>query len=151
MCCFKCYFEPNERFDINPLSLNDAHFGPFHQTLDAEMKRFHKKELGTKPKQAEPITPDEEALLWLKGELGCQSARALQNTVYFYNCKIFGLRSYDEHRDLKCCRVYLEYTDFGSKTNAGGLKHLKVDNKCVCQYENVADADHCVVNILNSI
>ena len=26
--------------------------------------------------------------------------------------------------------VYLEYTDFGSKTNAGGLKHLKVDNKC---------------------
>ena len=76
MCCCKRYFEVNERFDVNPLSLNDARFGPFLQTLDAEMKR-------------------------LQG------------------------------------RVYIEYTDFGSKPNAGGLKHPKVDNKCVCQYENV--------------
>ena len=101
--------EPNERFNVNPLSLNNAHFG----------------ELKTKRKQAKPITHDEEALLWLKKELGCLSARALQNTVY---CNIFGLRNYDEHRDLKCfrfekkvyeqCHVYLEYTDFGSKTNA---------------------------------
>ena len=61
VCCFKCYFEPYERFDVNPLSLNNAHFG----------------ELTTKPKQAEPITHDEEALLWLKEELGCQCARVL--------------------------------------------------------------------------
>ena len=55
------YFEPYERFNINPISLSNAHFG----------------ELRTKSKQAEPIPPDEEALLWLKGELGCQYARVL--------------------------------------------------------------------------
>lgn len=112
------------------------------------MKRLHKKGLGTKPEQAEPITADEESLLWMKGEFGTHSGRALQN-----KCKVFGLRSYDEHHCLQCSqfekkidemgRVYLEYTDFGSKTNAGDLKHLKVENKCVRQYENPADPDHC--------
>jgi len=79
------------------------------------------------------------------------------NTVYFYNCKVFGLRSFDEHRNLKCSqftkhlekwkRVYMEYTDFGSKTNCGGLKDMKVENKKVRQHENPDDPDHCVVNI----
>ena len=95
------------------------------------------------------MTADEESLLWRKGEFGTHSGRALRNTVYFYNCKVFGLRGYDEHHRLQCSqfekkidemgRVYLEYTDFSSKTNAGGLKHLKVENKCVRQYENPAD------------
>ena len=46
--------------------------------------------------------------------------------------------------------MYLKYTDFASKTNAGRLKHLKVDNKCVRQYENSADSDDCVVNIFET-
>ena len=149
VCCFKRFFEVNGKYNINPLCLSDMRFGAFCQTLDGEMKRLHKKGLGTKSKQAEPITPDEEALLWAKGELGTHCGRAIQNTVYFYNCKVFGLRSYDEHLDLKCLQfeksvdekghVYLEYTDFGSKTNAGGLKHMKVENKCIRQYENPVD------------
>ena len=71
---------------------------------------------------------------------------------------MFGLRSYDEHRSLQCKqfekkldergRVYLEYTDCGSKTNRGGLKHMKVENKTVRQYENVDDSEHCIVNII---
>ncbi len=54
---------------------------------------------------------------------------------------MFGLRSFDEHRNLVCSqyekkvdevgRVYIEYTDFGSKTNRGGLKHMKVENKTI--------------------
>ena len=70
---------------------------------------------------------------------------------------MFGLRSFDEHRNLQCSqyekkvddqgRVYLEYTDYGSKTNRGGLKHMKVENKIIRQYENPADEEHCVVNI----
>ena len=160
VCSFKRFFETNERFDVNPLTPSDTRFGGFRQTLDAEMKRLHKKGLGTNPSQAEPISPDEESLLWAKGQLGTHCGRSLQNTVYYYNCKVFGLRSYDEHHDLQCSqfekkldeqgRVYLEYTDFGSKTNAGGLKHLKVENKHVRQYENPADPDHCVVNIFET-
>ena len=63
VCCFKHFFEANNRFDVNPLSAHDGRFVAFRQTLDAEMKTLHKKGLGTKTKRAEPITPDEEALL----------------------------------------------------------------------------------------
>ena len=157
VCCFKLYFEENGVYDINPFRGDDACFGNFRATLDAEMKRLHGKGLGTSSKQAQPITPDEESLLWASGQLETQTAKAFLNTVYFYNCKVFGLRSYDEHRNLRCAqfekkvdekqRVYLEYTDYGSKTNRGGLKHIKVENKTVRQYENVSDPDHCVVNI----
>ena len=75
----------------------------------------------------------------------------------FLQLQRFGLRSYDEHHNLRCSqfakkldekgRVCIEYTDFGSKTNRGGLKHMKVQNKTIHQYENPDDADHCVVNL----
>ena len=77
--------------------------------------------------------------------------------VYFHNYKVFGLRSYDEHHRLQCKqfvkkvdedgRLYLQHKDFGSKTNTGGLKPTKVDNKVVRQHENPEDSEHCVVNI----
>ena len=60
---YLCY-EQNGVFDVNPLSSSDARFGNFRVTLDAKMKRLHRLGLGTSSKQAEPITPDEEALLW---------------------------------------------------------------------------------------
>ena len=158
VCCFKRYFEHHGIHGVNPLNLNDARFGDFRGTLDAEMKRLHGKGLGTTTKQAEPISSDDESLLWSSGQFGSHNAQALLNTVYFYNCKVFGLRSFDEHRNLKCAqfvkkvdekaRVYIEYTDFGSKTNRGGLRQMKVENKTVRHYENLNDSDHCVVNLL---
>ena len=42
---------------VNPLRVDDSTLGIFRATLDAEMK-------GTTIKQVEPITPNEEALLW---------------------------------------------------------------------------------------
>ena len=87
-------------------------------------------------KQAEPISPDEEAVLWAQGIFGTHNAQIPTNTVYFYNCKVFALQSY-EHRNLKRdqftkkvdekSRVYMQYTDYGNKSNRGGLKHIKVD------------------------
>ena len=71
-------------------------------TLDAEMKRLHGLGLSTSSKQVEPITPDEEALLWTNQQFGTHCVMALINTVYYYNCKVFRLRSYDEHRNLQC-------------------------------------------------
>ncbi len=101
VCCFKRFYNQNERYDINPLCSTDEIFGNFRSTLDAEMKRLHGSGLGTSSKQAEPISPDEEAMLWSSGQFGAHNGKASLNTVYYYNCKIFGLRSYDEHRNLK--------------------------------------------------
>ena len=157
VCCFKRHFELSGVHDINPLSPGNAVFGDFRITLDAEMKRLHASGLGVRTKQAEPILPDEEAILWAKGLFGTHNAQVITNTVYFYNCKVFGLRSIDEHRNLlreqfskkvdEKSRVYLEYVDYGNKTMRGGLKHMKVEPKVLRQYEDVSDPDHCVVNI----
>ncbi len=109
------------------------------------MKRLHGMGLGVSTKRAEPISSDEEAILWAKGLFGTHNASVLTNTVCFYNCKVFALRCYDEHRKLlreqfskkidNRSRVYLEYTDDGNKANRGRLKHIKVDPKVVRQYE----------------
>ena len=153
-----CYhlFECNKVHTINPLNNGDPLFGGFCSTLYAEMKRLHGMELRTTTSQIEPITPDEGAVLWAKGLFGAYNGQALTNTVYFYKCAFFSLRSYNEHRNLqheqfskrvdKEGRVYLEYVRYDNKTNRGGLKHMKVDNKVVRQYENPDDPDHAVVN-----
>ncbi len=78
----------------------DPTFGEFRRSLDSEMKRLHGMGLGVKTNQAEPLSPDEEAILWSKGLFGSHNGEALLNTVYFYNCKVFGLKSYNEHRNL---------------------------------------------------
>ena len=124
------------------------------------MKRLHRLGLGANVQQAEPITDEEEALLWSSGQQGTHSAHALLNSVYYYNCKIFALRSYDEHRKLLCTQfekkvdeqngVYMQYTEFGSKTNQGGLKHMKFQNKHVRQYADSEAGERCVVHIFDT-
>ena len=99
--------------NVNPLRVDDSSFGNFRATLDAEMKRLHGKGLGTSSNQAELITPDEESLLWTSGQLGTHSAKGLLNTVYFYNCKVFELRGYDEHCNLRCAQFEKKWDEKG--------------------------------------
>ena len=53
-------------------------------SLDAEMKRLTAKGLGCEIKQAEPVTEDEEQLLWTKGIFGDTDP----NTLFFLIGKI---------------------------------------------------------------
>ena len=46
-------------------------------SLDAEMKRLQRCGLGSKRKKAEPITSEEEEILWQRGILGSSSPQAL--------------------------------------------------------------------------
>lgn len=54
--------------------------------------------VGIRPKQAEPISAETENKLWEKGLLGNGTEKSLLNTMFFYNCKLFGFRGVDEHR-----------------------------------------------------
>ena len=56
--------------------------------------------IGTTTKQAEAISQETENILWEKGLLGNGSSKAILNTMFFYNSKLFGLRGVDEHRNL---------------------------------------------------
>ncbi len=48
----------------------DHDFADFKKSLDAEMKRLQSKGLGSKKRQAEPLSLDEEEILWENGLLG---------------------------------------------------------------------------------
>ena len=123
------------RWNGNP-SLNifqDGEFADFRATLDAEMKRLQAAGVGTKKKQAEILT-EEEDLLWEKNLLGAHNPETLLDTVIFYNGLFFALRGGKEHRQLRRepCQIevveppnkrpFLRYSEDVSKNHPGGLK-----------------------------
>ena len=132
-------------------------FCELRTTLDAEMKRLKRAGIGAKKRKAEPLTHEEEEMLWSSGVLGHHSPKALLNTVFFFNGICFALRSGAEHRQLRFrdCQIkvirkpgekaYLHYTEHVSKNNQGGLKGRKVEPKEVIQHENLEDPARCPV------
>ena len=110
----------------------DADFDGFKRTLDGEMKRLRSTGLGVRPKRAEPITVNEENLMWEKGLLGSDSPQVLLHTMVYLCGLNFALRSGQEHRDLQLSQIelvehtdqppYLVYTENISKNNRGGLE-----------------------------
>ena len=66
------------------------------------MKRVKQVGIGSDKCQPEPLSPEEEELLWKKGILGDHSPQALLNSVFFFNGVCFALRGGDEHRTDNC-------------------------------------------------
>ena len=97
----------------------------------------------TKKPDKEGITEEEENTFWEKNLLGSQTAKSLLHTIYFYNGKLFGIRS-NEHRNLRYINFRVEsnctkYDESVSKTYHGGLKDLKYKPRVVkhdCCKEN---------------
>ena len=63
--------------------LKEEAYADFRSTLDAEMKRLKRAGMGSHRRQAEPLTQEEEELLWEKRILGDYSPQALLNSVFF--------------------------------------------------------------------
>ena len=118
----------------HPRYIKDSLFAEFRATLDAKLKRLQRLGIGSKTKQAEPLTEEEEEILWQKGLLGDHTPQALLNTMVFMNGLYFALHSGREHRELRFDssqislverdgqRPYLEYTEDDSKNLPAGLK-----------------------------
>ena len=65
------------------------------------MKRLQRSGIGSQKKKAEPLTIEEEELLWQKGFLCAKSPHALVDTMIVLNGLCFALRSGSEHRQLQ--------------------------------------------------
>ena len=139
---------------------NDKIFADCRTILDSEMKRLRKAGIKTKGLKAEPLSLDEEELLWKRGILGDHSPDALLNTVFFQIGINFALRSGAEHRALRHgenCQIvvveqtgqrpYLQYTEDCSKNNQGGLQGRKIKPKKVIQHANTANPSRCPVRL----
>ena len=137
----------------------DPEFANLKSSLDAEMKKIQASGKGSIKKQAEPLSLEEEELLWEKKLLGDHSPEALLNTIVFMNGLYFALRSGNEHRDLRhnpCQiqlfeppgeRAYLRYTEDTSKNRPGGLKGHKIKPKVVVHYSSPENPQRCFVEL----
>ena len=137
--------------------LDDPEFLDVKNVLDNVMKERARENLGLVRKRAELITVEHEEHLWKTGVLGEDTPDKLCDTVLFLLGINLALHACDEHHDLrhdsaekpsqlsferdptigKRCLVYRE--DTVTKTNDGGLSHLKKERKIVWVFpsENV--------------
>ena len=137
----------------------DPDFSEFRASLDAEMKRLQGDRIGSKKKQAEVFTSEEENKLWEMGLLGDASPQSLLDTMVFYNGFYFALCSGQEHRQLRRNtpqielverpgeRAYLKYTEDISKNRPGGLKGRKASPKVVIHHANIEVPERCFVRL----
>ena len=72
------------------------------------MKEFTAAGIGPKKTSADPLALQDEEQLWWSGTIGFHSSKALSYSVYFYNCKVFGVRAMNEHFS-----VMVEQYEFG--------------------------------------
>ena len=140
----------------------DSKFTSIRAALDSEMKRISREGIGSKRRQADIITEDEEDALWLKGFLGDKTPQSLLDTVIFYNGLYFALRSGQEHRQLRSrpCQIdvverpgersYLLYTEDISKNRPGGLKSRNITPKVVKHHANNDHPERCFVRLFKN-
>jgi hypothetical protein len=131
------------RHDIAESGVKHQNSSVLQKVLDANMKELLSRGFGTKVKQADPILPEDEEKIWEAQVFGMHSAQILQYTVFFYNCKLFGLHAFDEHRSLECeqfeigsdnHRKYVHFIGRSNKTFKGGIKQMQLQNKDIKHY-----------------
>ena len=157
VCGIQRYFRMNVDSSID--FFKDSEFADFRICLDSEMKRLQRAGHGSKTRKAEPLTTEEEELLWTKGLLGKGSPQALVDTMLVMNGIYFALRSGSEHRQLRGdpCQItlyerpgqrpYLEYVEDISKNRSGGLKGRKLKPKIVQHHNNPTNPERCFVEL----
>ena len=69
--------------------------------LDSEMKRLQASGIGTAQRQAEPITFEDEKILWRIRILGDSTPQCLLDTMLYMNGLYYALHGGKEHRDLR--------------------------------------------------
>ena len=147
---------------IKKKSLQLIYSAPPIQTLDSEMKRLKAKGLGMAVNKAEPISLEEEELLWESGALGDTEAMTLLSTVFYLIGVHFALRSGTEHRRLRFKNSQIEliaakpeknepckliYHEDVSKTNQGGLKSRKFPPKTVTYWPRSDKPERCLISL----
>ena len=146
------------RLEVNLFKDDDPHFYHFRAMLDQRMKELSQKGVGSHRNRAAPVTVDDEIQLWESGTLNGDTSQGLSYAVFLYNCKVFGFRGGDEHRNLDVSqyevttdhRGHQKLVYFGrtAKNLQGGLKQRKIEAKAIEQHGDPSNP-RCVVKLFD--
>lgn len=150
------YLRENGRPEVSFLDDKNPTYDLLRKSLDAKLKQLTRKGVGCHKKQAQPITPEMEQVLWDEGIFSRKTGEGLTNAVYWYSSKMFGLRATDEHRQLDVSQFtigtdqtgkYLRFLGRGCKNWQGGLHQQKIDPKDLKIYAKPELGERCAVSI----
>jgi len=122
---------------------DDTEFMLFRKSLDSRMKELAAAGVGTEKKRADPITVADEDRLWTK-VFGDNTSLGMSYAVFFYNCKLFGFRGMDEHRNLAAEQFqvkadtvgkYINFSGRVCKNVQGGLDQRRIEPKLIKHFE----------------
>ncbi|XP_048729545.2 uncharacterized protein LOC125646925 [Ostrea edulis] len=135
------------------------HFHESRKTLDARTKELASQGIEVSIKKADPFMPEQEDARWDNKLLGTHTSKSYIYTVFYYNCKLFGLRGLDEHRQLEVCQVkcgisdekaYIEFCGRTSKNFAGGVHQRNVLAKSICHYTSTSGTSRSLYDVYAS-
>ncbi|CAG2220035.1 unnamed protein product [Mytilus edulis] len=86
--------------------------------LSAKKKDLNSKGFGNRKRKADAFTQEEIDHLYDRNLLGTSNPDALTNTVWLNNSMHFGMRSSQEHQDMK-------FGDIEMKATSGGVQYLE--------------------------
>ncbi|KAJ8313612.1 hypothetical protein KUTeg_008173 [Tegillarca granosa] len=89
--------------------------GDEFKASSTKRRKLKQEVKGRKPNRSEPVSSDEESVLWQKGILWSSTPEALQNAIWWRN-NFFGLRGRDEHHKLKWGDITIESEERDTKT-----------------------------------
>ena len=118
-----------KKCNINILS--DVEFESSRRILEGKARLLRKNGMGKRPNASQPLTLDDEELLWKIGKLGVTSPTSLLHTMWYLNIQHFGLRGVQEHTTMSMDNfirkiddegtVYIEFLEDPTKCRGGGL------------------------------
>ncbi|CAC5392050.1 unnamed protein product [Mytilus coruscus] len=106
----------SEKSDVNILT--DKDFQHSRDVLSAKKKDLKSKGIGNRKRKADAFTEEEIDQLYSRNLLGTSNPDALINTVWLNNAMHFGMRSSQEHQDMK-------FGDIEMKVTSGGVQYFE--------------------------
>ena len=128
-----------KKYDANIMEHQD--FRDMREVLKRKLKELKELGLGNQPRTAASLTEEELGSLWSSNVFNTSTPLGLLRVLFFYLSVNFGMRSGQEHRDLKMGdvqlrqdhngREFLTYQERQTKTRTGA--DPKNTRKCVPQ------------------
>ena len=113
--------------------MKDREFKESRLVLDGKAIQLRENGKGKKSRKADPLTAEEEEILWNTGVLGSDNPKSLNHTVFYTMSQNFGTRGRQEHHQIRVEHLrfvcnpqtgateFIEWEEGLTKTRQGGL------------------------------